>query len=64
MVRCFGADVGVVLDDFDVSPGGGLRLGREAADVLQTAIFEDLNKSSTIGLSDKPKFASIGGSPT
>ena len=64
VVPRFGPNVGLGFDDLDISPSGGFRLGWEAADALRAAVFEDLYKSRTTGLSENSTLASIGGSPT
>lgn len=58
------ADVNVMSDDLHVAPVRVLRLGRKTANVLQVAVSENLNKSSTVSLADNAKLAAVRGSPS
>lgn len=61
VVGRLGADVGVVADDLDVAPRGGLGLGGEAAGVPEATVLEDLDEGGTVSLAKERVLAPCAG---
>jgi hypothetical protein len=58
-----GTDVGVVLDDLDVSPADGLGVSVQSAEEAELALLADFDKCNAVSVSYNAKLAALLGSP-